>query len=243
MKKTLKIFLCMILALCIMVPVMAANENITSSLSASKTEVKKGEEITVTLQLNNIPSSNTKALEGKISFDSSKLELQKNENLNSWITTLSTDGTGMASYKTGASSANEQTLKLTFKVKEDAKAGETTISVKNLQMALEEGNGEAGSEISVTESNVKITIADSNQNNGGNNNGGSNNGDNNNGNNNGGSNNGNNNGKNGNVKDATVSNKEQHAKTGVVKSALPVVITILATASAIVYFKYKKLDI
>ena len=106
--------------------------------------------------------------------------------------------------------------------KEDAKAGETTISVKNLQMALEEGNGEAGSEISVTESNVKITIADSNQNNGGNNNG-----DNNNGNNNGGSNNDNNNGKNGNVKDGTVSNKEQHAKTGVVKSALPVVITIL----------------
>lgn len=237
MKKTLRVFLCMILALCIMVPVMAANENITSSLSASKTEVKTGEEITVILQLNNIPSSNTKALEGKISFDSSKLELQKNENLNSWITTLSTDGTGMASYKTGSSSANEQTLKLTFKVKEDAKTGETTISVGNLQMALEEGNGEAGSEISVTGSNVKITIADSNQNNGGNNNGD------NNGNNNGGSNNDNNNGKNGNVKDGTVSNKETHANTGNVKSALPVVITILATASAIIYFKYKKLDI
>lgn len=237
MKKTLKIFLSMILALCIMVPVMAANENVTSSLSASKNEVKKGEELTVTLQINNLPTSNTKALEGKIGFDSSKLELQNNENLNSWITTLSTDGTGMASYKTGSSTANEQTLNLTFKVKDNAEVGDTTISVSNMQLALEEGNGEAGSEIDVAGSSVKISIVkaespsqdpteDPTQ--------------------------GNN--SSGNIKnqaeniknnnDNTISNNSQHAKAGDIQTiALVLTIAVLIITSAIVYFKYKKLDI
>lgn len=241
MKKTLKIALIAILALCIMVPVMAANENITSSLSASQNKVKREEKFTITVQLNNLPTSNTKALEGKISFDSSKLELVNNENLNGWITTLSTDGTGMASYKTGSSTANEAVLKLTFKVKDSAELGDTTISVANMQIALEEGNGEADSEISVAESNTKISVINS-DNNENNNNGSSNNGNGNSGNNNNGS--SNNKNTQNNAKDNTISGSSQHAKTGDIQSiVIATTITILVITSITVYFKYKKMDI
>lgn len=237
MKKTLKIILIVILALCIMVPVMATDE-IASSLSTSQKEVKRGEKVTIILQLNNLPTSNTKALEGKISFDSSKLELINNENLNNWITTLSTDGTGMASYKTGSSSSDEQILKLTFKVKENAELGDTTISISNAQMALEEGNGEAGSEISVAGSSTQISIINSN-NSGEDNSIGGNNVENNNANN-----NNNDNVSNNQKKDNTISNSQQHAKTGDLQTtALVLLITILVSASVIAYFKYKKLDI
>lgn len=159
MKRISIIIITILMLSLITVPVIAANA-VTTSLSLSGSEFKQGQEVTVTVRVNGITSSGTKALSGKISFDKDVLEYKKGEFLNGWNGQFSTDGTGFAAY-ISSSEGIEQVLKLTFKVKSSAAIGSSTISVGSVSLALEEGNGDPENEIQVSGNSASVNVVSS----------------------------------------------------------------------------------
>ena len=238
MKKISIIIITILMLSLITIPVMAADA-VTTSLSLSGSEIKQSQEVTVTVKVNGITSSGTKALGGKISFDKNILEYQKSEFLSGWTGAVSTDGTSFTVY-TSSSTSIEQVVKLTFKVKSSATIGSTKVSVSNVTLALEEGNGDPENEIQVSGSEASFKVVSSetqDQNNQDQNNQNQNNQNQNN------QNQNNQTVKPGTNSDPTTSTNKQHAQTGLESTILTTGIIMLILFSIVFYRKYRNIEI
>lgn len=145
MKKITIFFLITVLIL--VLPVIATseeNDNITSNIELTQ----ENQEIIATILINNLNSKGTKALTGKIKFDSNALEYIESEFIAPWNGAVSTDGTSFTVYTSQDENINK-IVRLKFKIKSDANLDETKISIDNILLALEEGNGEPENEIKV----------------------------------------------------------------------------------------------
>ena len=160
MKKVTLIFL--IIMLILVVPVIAISEennHITSSIELTQ----ENQEIIATISINNLNSKGTKALSGKIKFDTNILEYIENEFVAPWNGAVSTDGTSFTVYTSQNENINK-IVTLKFKIKSDANSDITEISTNNISLALEEGNGDLENEIKVEGDSQTIQIEKQNNN-------------------------------------------------------------------------------
>ncbi len=152
--------------------VYAANDSFETTFTANKTQAKAEDTIVVTIGLSNIAiESGEKGIggyTGSIKFDSSIFEYVSTSGTNKWETPFYENGLITATTKDGQVINNAQNVgTITFKVKKDAKVGETTIG-------LEKFSGTTGeSDVDASNKSIKVTIVDDG-NNTGNNNGNSN---------------------------------------------------------------------
>lgn len=154
MKKITLLFLITVLILA--VPVIVAseeNKDITSSIELTQ----ENQEITATVSINNLNSQGTKALTGKIKFDTNILEYIEGEFSAPWNGAVSTDGTSFTVYTSQNENINK-IVTLKFKIKSDAKVDNTKISIDNISIALEEGNGDPENEIKIQGDSKTIQI-------------------------------------------------------------------------------------
>lgn len=157
--------------------VYATNDSFSTTLKASNTQIKRGSNITITIGLKNIAiKSGEKGIGGytaKVKFDHSVLEYVSANGTNNWEAPFYQNGLITGNTKDGHVINTAQSIgTITFKVKKDAKLGETAIELTNFSGST------AVTDVSTANKSVKITIVDNNGNNSGTNN--SNNGNNNN---------------------------------------------------------------
>lgn len=169
----------LILLLTLTTKVCAANtDSFKTTINTANTQVKRGDTVTVTLGLKDIAIESGEkgigAYTANVNFDSSVLEYVKTDSTDTWEAPFYQEKSITGNTKNGEVVKNNGNIgTITFKVKENAKLGETTISLDNF-------SGSTVKTDVVTENvSLKITVVDSNNgNNSGNNN--SNNGSNNN---------------------------------------------------------------
>jgi len=110
---------------------------------------KKGEEVTLYINLTRSTSEKeVSAIEGILSYDENVLTLSKVESMlgSNWtefsvVVNNKTFSYANLAFNSLISDTNKNVLKLVFKVKSSAKAGNTTISVKSSNGTDDEGNG------------------------------------------------------------------------------------------------------
>ena len=148
-----------IVALILSTNVYAANDSFKTSLSVNKSQVKRGEKITVTMSLSDISIESGEkgigAYTAKLDFDSSILEYVKDSarGAGKWETPLYQD-----SYITGNTNdgnvvnTNQSIGTFEFMVKDNAALGETTIKLVNFSGST------AQTDVSAANSSVKITV-------------------------------------------------------------------------------------
>lgn len=248
-KKIISIILITLLLL-FTTKVNAATDSFSTTLKASNSQVKRGNNVTITIGLKNIAiKSGEKGIGGytaKVKFDSSVLEYVSTNGTNKWEAPFYQNGLITGNTKDGNVVNTAQSIgTITFKVKKGAKLGETAIELTNFSGST------AATDVSTSNKSVKITIVDNSSNNAGtNNNGNSNNSSSNNKNNNN-SNKENSNSKNSNSntnnksnKSTSKSNTSKEIDTTVKKGVLPktgiedirAFIWILIFALAIIIF-------
>lgn len=160
MKKTVKLSIVLIMALCV---IMMLGSNVYAALSCkvdmkiSKTEYVKNDEFTVNVDISNITSEKgVIAFGATLEYDKDSLTLVKMEGQNGWETPLAggsyNEDTGIIAITRGALGKNDETvLKLTFKVKDSAKE-KATIKLREVSVA-------DGTELANVEAmNKEITI-------------------------------------------------------------------------------------
>ena len=134
-KKTISIILTIILLL-FTTSVYAANDSFNTSLSVNKSSVEQGENVIVTINISDISIESGEkgigAYTAKLDFDSSVLEYVETNGTDKWeapfyqdkqITGTTADGKVV--------DTNQNIGTITFKVKENAPVGETTIKLTN----------------------------------------------------------------------------------------------------------------
>lgn len=188
-KKVISIIMFIILTL-VATKVYAANDNFNTSLKASSSKVKREDTISITIGLKDIAIKSGEkgigAYTANIKFDSSVLEYVSTSSMGKWEAPFYQNGFIVGNTKDGEVVKTTQNIgAITFKVKKDAKLGETTIELNNFSGSTAEND------ISTPNQSIKITIVASNSDNNDNNN--DNNDNNNNDNNNSNDNNNNNN--------------------------------------------------
>ncbi len=156
--------------------VYAANDSFETTLKASNTQVKAEENITVTIGLKNIAveggDKGIGAYAGNIKVDNSVLEYVSSSGIGKWETPVYENGsiTGNTNDASVVNTAQDIAT-ITFKVKKDAKLGETTISLENFY------GSNAKDDIFTGTKSINITVIgngnDTNNNGGGSSNGGS----------------------------------------------------------------------
>ena len=157
-KKTISIILTVILLL-FTTKVYAANDSFKTALSVNNSTVKRGENVIVTILLNNISIESGEkgigAYTSKLDFDSSVLEYVETKGTDKWeapfyqekqITGTTNDGKVV--------NTNQSIGTITFKVKENAILGETTIKLTNFSGSTAE------SDVPSEDTSIKITIVD-----------------------------------------------------------------------------------
>lgn len=175
MKKVISILLMILLVLCT-TKVQAASDSFNTTLTINNSQVKRGDTVTVTLGLKDIAIESGEkgigAYTAEIKFDSSVLEYVSADGVGKWEAPLYQDGYITSNTNDAEVVTTTQNIAtITFKVKENASLGETSVSVANFSGSalqadiLASGNGSA-----------KLTIVDNNNNNGSGNNGSSSNG-------------------------------------------------------------------
>ncbi len=200
--------------------VYAANDSFSTTLKASNTQIKRGSNITITIGLKNIAiKSGEKGIGGytaKVKFDHSVLEYVSTNGTNKWEAPFYQNGLITGNTKDGKVINKTQSIgTVTFKVKKDAKLGETAIELTNFSGST------AVTDVSTANKSVKITILDNDSNSvGTNNKNENNNSDNDKNNNNNGSNSKNNNSSTNN-KSTRKSNSPKVTDTTVRKGVLP----------------------
>lgn len=159
--------------------VYAANDSFETTLTVNNTQVKAEDTVIITIGLSKISiESGEKGIggyTGSIKFDSSVLEYVSTNGTDKWDAPFYENGLITAVTKYGDVVSTTQSIgTITFKVKKDAKVGDTTISLENFSGTT------AGPDVATGNKSVKLTIVgDSNNNhddnNGENNNTGNNN--------------------------------------------------------------------
>ncbi len=155
-KKTISIILTIILLL-FTTSVYAANDSFNTSLSVNKSSVEQGENVIVTINISDISIESGEkgigAYTAKLDFDSSVLEYVETNGTDKWeapfyqdkqITGTTADGKVV--------DTNQNIGTITFKVKENAPVGETTIKLTNFSGSTAE------TDVSSEDSTIELTI-------------------------------------------------------------------------------------
>lgn len=239
--------------------VYAANDSFGTTVKASTTQVKREDNITITIGLKDIKIESGEkgigAYTASIKFDASVLEYVSTNSTDKWEAPFYQNGLITGNTKDGEVVNSTQNIgTITFKVKKDAKLGETTIGLTNFSGSTAE------SDVSASDVSIKVTIVDdkntgdsgnnsgssnTGNNNSGNNNTGNNTGNNNSGNNNSGNNNSSNNNSNkepSNVNDNTIVN-ETLPKTGTTEAILLMTIGVSALLGTVSFIKMTNTNI
>lgn len=170
-KKVISILLIALLLLLFTTKVYAANDSFNTTLQASSTQAKREENITITIGLKDIAIESGEkgigAYTANIKFDSSVFEYVSTNATDNWEAPFYQNGLITGNTKSGEVVKTAQNIgTITFKVKKDAKLGDTTIELNNF------AGSTAATDVSASNKTIKVTIADNggNSNNEGNNN-------------------------------------------------------------------------
>ena len=169
-KKAISIILTLIMLL-FTTNVYAANDSFKTALSVNNSSVKRGENVTITISLNDISIESGEkgigAYTASLEFNSSVFEYVKTEGTDKWEAPVYQEKRIVGNTVDGeVVNTNQSIGTITFKVKEDATLGETTVKLTNFS------GSNAETDISSEDATVKITIVD-NENGGGSSQGGS----------------------------------------------------------------------
>lgn len=164
MKKIISIMLMLLLVVCT-TKVQAASDSFDTTLTINNSQAKRGDTITVTIGLENIAIKSGEkgigAYTAGIQFDSSVLEYVSTNGTDKWEAPLYQDGYITSNTKDAEVVSSTQSIgTITFKVKENAKLGETSISVTNFSGTTVELDVLASSN-----GNANLTVIDNNSNN------------------------------------------------------------------------------
>ena len=163
MKKVISILL-MILFVMVTANVQAASDSFHTTLTINNSQAKRGDTITVTIGLKDIAIESGEkgigAYTAEIQFDSSVLEYVSVNGTDKWEAPLYQDGFITSNTKDAKVVNRAQSIAtITFKVKENAKLGETSIALRNF-------SGSAATLDILASSNgaTKLTIIDNSSN-------------------------------------------------------------------------------
>ena len=141
--------------------VYAANDSFKTSLSVNKSQVKRGEKITVTINLSDISIESEEkgigAYTAILNFDSSVLEYVEDsaKGIGKWETPLYQDSKITGNTNDGkVVNTNQSIGTFEFIVKNNAALGETTIKLVNFSGSTSQ------IDVSAPDSSVKVTIVD-----------------------------------------------------------------------------------
>ena len=136
MKKSIKIFLIILMLISFATIVNAAD--VTMSLKPEKEKIEQGSEIKVQLIIKDFGrTGNMNALEGKIVYETEKLNYKKIEYKNNWGGQVTEDGTGMTLNKSGTIEKDEVVAEITDEVKETAELGKTKVALTNINTSTD----------------------------------------------------------------------------------------------------------
>ncbi len=164
MKKTISIILVILLVVCT-TKVYAVKDSFHTTLTINHAQAKKGDTITVTIGLKDIAIESAEkgigAYTAEIQFDSSVLEYVSVNGTDKWEAPLYQDGFITSNTKDAKVVNTAQSIAtITFKVKESAKLGETSIALRNFSGSA------AGPDILASSNGAtKLTIIDNNSSN------------------------------------------------------------------------------
>lgn len=169
MKKTISIILMIILVICT-TKVYAANDSFNTTLTINNSQAKRGDTIVVTIGLKDIAIKSGEkgigAYTAEIQFDSSVLEYVSTNGTDKWEAPLYQDGLITSNTKSAEVVTTTQNIAtITFKVKQNSKLGETSISLKNFS-----GSTAGPDVLASINGSAKLTIVDNNGSNKGSNN-------------------------------------------------------------------------
>lgn len=161
MKKIISIILIILLVACT-AKVYAVSDSFHTTLTINHAQAKRGETITVTIGLKDIAIESGEkgigAYTAEIQFDSSVLEYVSVNGTDKWEAPLYQDGFITSNTKDAKVVTTTQSIAtITFKVKENAKLGETSIALRNFSGSA------AGPDILASNNGAtKLTIIDNN---------------------------------------------------------------------------------
>lgn len=161
MKKIISIILIILLVACT-AKVYAASDSFYTTLTINNSQAKRGDTITVTIGLKDIAIESGEkgigAYTAEIQFDSSVLEYVSVNGTDKWEAPLYQDGFITSNTKDAKVVTTTQSIAIiTFKVKENAKLGETSIALRNFSGSA------AGPDILASNNGAtKLTIIDNN---------------------------------------------------------------------------------
>ncbi len=150
--------------------VYAVTDSFKTTLSVDNSQVKRGENITVTIALNDIQIESGEkgigAYTANIDFDHSVLEYVSTKGTDKWEAPFYQDEQITGNTNDAEVVKTPQSIgTITFKVKDNAKLGETTIKLANFSGSI------VSADISANDSSVKFTVIDNNTSSGNENNG------------------------------------------------------------------------
>ncbi len=137
--------------------VYAATNSFKATLNVNNSSVKIGDTVTITIQLSDIAIESGEqgigAYTAKLDFDSSILEYVSTSGTSKWEAPLYQDKLIAGNTNDGEVVKEAQNIgTITFKVKENATLGETTITLTNFS------GSNAESDISADDSSIKLTV-------------------------------------------------------------------------------------
>lgn len=155
------IFILLIAFLAFTTNVYAVNDSFSTTITANKSEIEREQTITITIGLSNISIESGEkgigAYTGKINFDSSVLEYVCTSGTSKWDKPFYQNGLITATTTDGEVVKTTQNIgTITFKVKKDAKLGQTTISLENFSGSTVEND------VLASNKSVNIKIIDTN---------------------------------------------------------------------------------
>lgn len=164
MKKIISIMLMILLVVCT-TKVQAANDSFGTTLTINNSQAKRGDTITVTMGLKDIAIESGEkgigAYTAGIQFDSSVLEYVSTDGIGKWEAPLYQDGFITSNTNDAEVVTTTQNIAtITFKVKENAKVGETSISITNFS-----GSSVGADILASSNGTTNLTIIDNNSDN------------------------------------------------------------------------------
>lgn len=198
-KKIISIII--IILLLLNTKIYAVNDNYSTTINVNNYKAKRGEEVVITIGLTDIKivtgEKGLGAYVASIEFDSSVFEYCSTGSTDKWEAPFYKDGLITGNTKDGEVISTTQSIgTITFKVKDNAKLGDTTISLTNFSASTAE------TDVATSNKSVRISILDKENNNANNGNNNSNNNNN--------SNTGNNNNKPGNSNNGNTGNNNKN---------------------------------
>lgn len=136
MRKIVKLSLILLMIMCITGSVYAAL-TCTVSIQTAKTELNKGEEFVVDVNLSNLPvDKGIIALGATLEYDKDSLTLVKMEGKNGWSTPSYNEANGkIVMDRNGFATSDETMFQITFKVKDQVSGANQSITLKDISVA------------------------------------------------------------------------------------------------------------